>query len=56
MKPKNLLLIAILALAWIIASGQKTPFMMHSGQLNDNRFTEWIIPNEEEGIFYFRKL
>lgn len=35
--------------------GQQQPFVSHPSQLDDDAYASWIIPLENEGVFYFRK-
>lgn len=44
-----------LLIIYLLSSGQNKPFVTLPEQLDDNRFAEWIIPDENEGVFYFRK-
>jgi len=44
-----------LLMTCLLTSGQNKPFVTLPEQLDDNRFAEWIIPDENEGVFYFRK-
>jgi alpha-L-rhamnosidase len=39
-----------------LAQGQTSqPFVSHPSQLDNDAFADWIIPEEELGVFYFRK-
>jgi alpha-L-rhamnosidase len=45
-----------LLMTGLLTSGQNKPFVTLPEQLDDSRFAEWIIPDENEGVFYFRKI
>ena len=46
----------LLLLLWVPSISQNKPFVSLPGQLDDERYAEWISPDEQHGVFYFRRL
>lgn len=52
----KIFLLCAITLVPVFLKAQNKPFVSHPDQLNDQKFAEWIIPQEDDGVFYFRKV
>jgi alpha-L-rhamnosidase len=51
----SIVLFLLLIVNQYTSSEQSKPFVSHPSQLDYDSFAEWIEPEENEGVFYFRK-